>query len=102
MNAPNSSVLTMAVSQYDETSENIWNTVSISQLLISQSAISFNLFCQVLKGHYLFLYYLRIAYIKNLVRLRLKQVHKSFFYPNTCFEFNSYLCLYVFFFFFLR
>lgn len=42
MNAPNSTVLTMAVSQYDETSENIWNTIDISQLLISQTAISFN------------------------------------------------------------
>lgn len=42
MNAPNSTVQTMAVSQYDETSENIWNTIDIFQLLISQSAISFH------------------------------------------------------------
>ena len=82
MNSPDSAVLTVAVSQCDENSENMWNTDN-RDLPIVNLSINYLLHfffyikkIEVMRGHYLFLHYLRIVRIKNLVRLRQEQVYK--------------------------
>lgn len=81
MNAPDSAVLTVAVSQCDENSEKTWNThnrdlpiVNLIIYYLLQLVLIMKI--EATHGRCLFLHYLRIVCIKNLVRLRQEQVYK--------------------------